>query len=174
MQSRGDSGPASEQHGDVHADLRRRRFDYADRLFRDQRALDRHRRHHAALQRHFHGRLATAFDQALVERRADSRSLSDHRKQHALSGRAARRHRGAARGLLSRPRPYASPGRQVRRRDLFRRGENHARSERSGGAGAVSARFPTANTATKRFSTTTASRTNRCRSASKSSSPATK
>ena len=102
---------------------------YADRFLRDQRALDRHRRHHAALERHFHGRLATAFDQALVEGRADPGSLSDHRKQHALSDRAARRHRGAARGLLSRPRPYASPGRQIRRRDLFRRGENHARSE---------------------------------------------
>ena len=57
----------------------------ADRLLRHQRSLDRHRRHHAALQRYFHGRLATALDQALVERRADSRSLSDHRKQHALS-----------------------------------------------------------------------------------------
>ena len=107
LQSRRGAGPASQQHGDVHADLRRAEPRHADRLLRHQRALDRHRRHHAALQRHFHGRAAAALDQAVVQGRADRGSLPHHREQHALSDRAARRHRGAACRLPARARSHA-------------------------------------------------------------------
>ena len=42
-----------------------------------------------ALQRYFYGGIAAPLDQTLVQGRADSRSLPDHRKQHALSRGAA-------------------------------------------------------------------------------------
>ena len=54
---------------------------------------------------------ATPFDQTLVQRRTDSRSLPDHRKQHALSRRTDGRHSGAICRLRSRPRPDSSAGR---------------------------------------------------------------
>ena len=44
LQSCRRAGPASQQHGDVHADLCRARAQDADRLLRDQCALDRYRR----------------------------------------------------------------------------------------------------------------------------------
>ncbi len=134
----------------------------ADRLLRHQRALDRHRRHHAALDRHFHGRAAAALDQALVQGRADSGSLSHHREQHALSGRTDGRHRRAARRLRSRARshrrrwptntasrPFSPPCKR-----MLDQSEAAARAKIRAIAGRR-------RTATRRFSTTTASPTSR-------------
>ena len=106
VQSRRRARPASQQHGDVHADLCRAGARHADRLLRHQRALDRHRRHPDQLDRHLHGRAAAALDQAVVEGRADRGSLPHHREQHAHAARAAGRHRGAARRLPARTRSH--------------------------------------------------------------------
>ena len=151
VQSRGDSGPASKQHRDVHADLCRAETRHADRLFRHQCPLDRHRRHHAALHRYLHGRPAAALDQAVVEGRADRGSLSHHRKQHALASRTAwatspRSSPAAFSAAISRrlwPTNTASRRFSARSKPCSTRAKR--RRARS------SAPCPTANTATKPF-----------------------
>ena len=175
MQSRRGAGPASQQHGDVHADLRRRRFDYADRLFRHQRALDRHRRHHAALHRHFHGRLAAPLDQALVEGRADSRkSTASSRTTRAFrsscSATSRRSTRAAFSAATSRKRwptstvsrPFSARSKPCSIRVKRRRG----RVIRAMPDGDIQLRDV--------FRQRRRVGRSRCRSASKSSSPATK
>ena len=106
VQSRRGAGPASQQYGDVHADLCRAAARHVDRLLRHQRALDRDRRHPDQLDRHLHGRAAAALDQAVVEGRADRGGLPHHREQHAHAARADGRHRGAARRLPARARSH--------------------------------------------------------------------
>ena len=128
------AGPASQQHGHVHADPCGSAPRQFDRIFRHQRALDRDRRHPDRLDRHIHGRAAAALDQAMVEGRADRGSLSHHREQYPHAVGADGRHRGTACRLPARARPHGGAGRQIRHRDLRTRGRADPRSIGGGGA----------------------------------------